>query len=240
MLFAVVDDEPAMLRQISTMLKSIISEAVPDIDLFQDSVSFINSYKTKEYDAFFLDIDMPQKNGFEIAKILNAEQCSVPVIYVTGRDELITQAFRYRPFGFVRKKNIETELEFAVSTILEMIIKPSSNTIFVSEIRDNGGKKHNLTIDDIVYLESHNHNISIHMKNDTIIETRQSLSYFHSHESFKNFVQISSGVLINLIFLESLDDEFAVLSNGEKKYISRRKLKNVRETALKAQRRTLI
>ena len=42
------------------------------------------------------------------------------------------------------------------------------------------------------------------------------------------------------IFLESLDDEFAVLSNGEKKYISRRKLKNVRETALKAQRRTLI
>ena len=239
MLFAVVDDEAVILRQVSSMLKEIISDQNLRIDLFQDSVSFINSYKQKDYDAFFLDIDMPEINGFEIAKILNSENCKVPVIYVTGRDELIIQAFRYRPLGFVRKQNIAQELEFAVSTIIETI-HTSLKTISVSEIRSQGGKTHNLVIDDIVYLESNNHNISVHMKNNRKIIIRQSLSFFQKNDLFKDFIQISSGILINMNHLDNIENENAVLSNGKKMHISRRNLKAVRETSLKLQRRTLI
>lgn len=238
MRFAIVDDDKTIIVQVVELLEKIIKDIKIDVDLFTESSVFLDEYTKKKYTAFLLDIDMPEPNGFKLAEILYDNNSNVPIIYITGRDELIINAFRYKPLGFVRKQNMEYELEFALSTLFEQI-KKLKPTITVTELRLNGGKEYIIVVADISYIESHNHNINIHLMNGKIITTRKSLSDYISHEAFKNFILINSGVLVNLDHIKICDNK-VILPDGNVLYISRRKAQSVREAYLKSQRRVLI
>lgn len=238
MRFAVVDDEPCILSQISDLLKNLMSNTNVIVDCYQNSVSFSERYRLVKYDAYFLDIDMPIIDGFELSQKIIDNNIQTPIIYVTGRDELIIHAFRYHALGFVRKHNLESELKFALTTLLQEINK-SSAVIRVSELRKNGGKEHCIAIEQISYIESENHNTHIHHMNGTIVTVRKTLSYYTELSGFESFILINSGILVNLKHIKICSDK-VVLDDGTVLYISRRKLQAVSEAYLQSQRRLLI
>lgn len=238
MRFAIVDDEKNMISYLLELLKKLIRDKTFEVDSFTDSSLFLKECVKKPYDAFFLDIDMPEPNGFKLAEILHENKSEIPIIYVTGRDELIINAFRYRPLGFIRKQNMESELAFALSTLFEQTEK-TSPTITVTELRSKGGRKHCIIISHIAYIESENHNINIHLTNGDVIIARKSLSEYISHDDFRDFILINSGVFVNLNHVR-INDHKVILSDGNVLYISRRKVQAVREAYMKSQRRILI
>lgn len=181
---------------------------------------------------------MPEPNGFKLAEILRDNKSNIPIIYVTGRDELVINAFRYKPLGFVRKRNMEEELKFALSTLFEHIRK-NSPFITVTELRTLGGKEHRIIISDISYITCEDHNVIIHLLNKNTITARKSLSEFTSNEDFSDFIQINAGAFVNLNYIKVSEDK-VTLSDDTTMYISRRKVQAVREAYLKSQRRVLI
>lgn len=66
------------------------------------------------FDVVFLDVDMPGVNGENVAQYINSSKASIPVIFVTNHDDFVFSSFKYRPFGFLRKSHVDSELEEAV------------------------------------------------------------------------------------------------------------------------------
>lgn len=238
MRFAVVDDEPGILKQIPELIRQFSPNKKIEIDAFSSSSEFLSAYANQKYDALFLDIDMPDMNGFVLAEHLRHLGDLIPIVYITARDDLMIQAFRYKALGFVRKQFIESELPYALSTIINEIRK-DDDMIEVTETRAKGGHTYRLNVSMIMYIQSFRHNVAIHMSNGNEITVRSSLSYFSEHEGFRHFIAISTGIIVNLSLVE-LTEDAVCFSNGEILYISRRKIPSVRTAYLNYIRKVLI
>lgn len=239
MRFAVVDDEPGILKQIPALIKQFISSDVSiETDCFQNPTEFLETYSERKFDALFLDIDMPTMNGFELAEHLRNQKDDVPIVYITVRDDLIIHAFRYKALGFVRKQYIDNELPFAVSTIMTEIRK-SNCMIEVTETRSAGGRSHTISIQQIMYIESIRHNVTIYLTDGRQLAIRSSLTYYTEHEDFEQFVPINSGTIVNLALIELTKDKVR-FQNGIELFISRRKIQSVREAYLNYMKKVLI
>lgn len=99
----VVDDMPDMLAALSIMLKDHFQVfAFPS---GEQTLNFIDS--KQQPDAFLLDIDMPDMDGFELAKRIRSRAAyeNTPIIFLTGssRKDALSQSLIYSPKAFIVK-----------------------------------------------------------------------------------------------------------------------------------------
>ncbi|MCQ2497258.1 MAG: response regulator [Lachnospiraceae bacterium] len=97
-----VDDERLMLNA----LENAIKEAVPDAELcsFRKGSEALNFAKENLIDIAFLDIRMRGMDGLELARELLALYPKLNVIFCTGYDDYISEAFReVRCNGYIMK-----------------------------------------------------------------------------------------------------------------------------------------
>lgn len=236
--FAIVDDEEAVLCQIPAMIDKLSKHAQIQCDCFSDAQSFLIKYASQKYDALFLDIDMPEITGFDLIQHLRYCGDLIPIVYITGRDDLITRAFRYKALGFVRKQLLEKELSYALSTVLSELQK-DDKLITVKKIISEGGGIETIRISEITFLETSRHNIIIHLLSDKKMTIRNLLSVYSDAPEFEHFVLISAGILVNLAHITLKADKI-VFRDGEELLISRRRIKAVREAYLEFRRKVLI
>lgn len=238
MRFAVVDDESYVLEQLPQLIRGLMQGMNIEIECFHSGSELLTAYNTQKFDALFLDIDMPEVSGFDLAEQLRLQYDNIPIVYVTGRDDLITTAFRYKPIGFVRKQRIDIELPFAVTSILSELSRKKSS-VTVTEIRSAGGKTHTVLISNIIYIESSKHYLYIHLTDETQLTVRGMLSDYLNQSGFENFVQINSGIIVNLEHTNLSKDQ-VILDDSSVLFISRRKLAEVKKAYLKYVKKVLI
>ena len=89
----VVEDDRASLELMTEVLRSLEAEIHPISDS-QEAAVLVNREK---FDGVFLDLEMPNLNGFALAQKVRTSSWnrSTPIVIVTGRDERDTmhQAF---------------------------------------------------------------------------------------------------------------------------------------------------
>lgn len=176
---------------------------------------------------------MPNKSGFDISQHLRETEVELPIVYITNRDDLMQKAFQYKVLGFVRKNRLDEELPYAIESVLHEI-QANTKTIMVVSAQ----KKYNLKINDIMYIESENHNVNIHLNNQVnSIQVRETLNAYIENIGFKKFVQVSSSCIVNYEYIFSIEKDYVVLRNEEILYISRRRVKLVKEKFLYLSRR---
>ena len=237
---AIVDDVPEVLEQILNAVKSIMSQDDHSFYPFSKATDFIKAIDEISFDAAFLDIDMPDINGFQLSERIKDSEKNILIIYVTGHENLVIQSFRYKPIGFVRKAHLKDELPFAVSTLLSEFNKDGS-FVQIRETRSNGGTVHQLPISKICTLESmkQKHLVEFTLKDSRKITTRGTLTEFSEMSEFNKFILINSGILANMELFDIVNDS-AVFPNGQIIKISRRKKELVIQEQQKIKRRLLI
>ena len=82
--FAICDDEPFMVQEISNHLSQYLSERAISsyhVNSFSNGRFLLDS--DYDFDMIFLDIQMEQPNGMETAKILRQRKNHSLVVFVT-------------------------------------------------------------------------------------------------------------------------------------------------------------
>ena len=108
-----VDDEQIALEQ----LVDAIREAAPQAELhsFQKPREMLAYAKENPCDVAFLDVEMGSITGIEAAKQLKQWKPDINIIFVTGYDKYMADAFKLRVSGYVAKpaavQDIREELE---------------------------------------------------------------------------------------------------------------------------------
>lgn len=79
-----VEDEKRMAQALCEILR----QEKYDVDHFADGLDGLYALQTKGYDLAILDVMLPHKNGFEIAKQARKEGVLTPILMLTAKSEL--------------------------------------------------------------------------------------------------------------------------------------------------------
>ena len=239
---AVVDDQTEAISGILSVFQQWQTENHInfEIDTYTDTDVFCNAIFDKKYQALFLDLDMPKQSGFDISQSLRELGNNTPIVYITNRDDLMQKAFQYKVLGFVRKDKIQEELPFAISCVVQEIQKKNSHVMIFAAHRQKK-EYYNLPVSDILYIESENHQTKIYTvnKKDAII-TRDTLRSYLEKEEFQGFIPISVSCIVNIEHIFSIEKDTLRLDNEKFLFISRRKIKSVKEMFQQKTRRYII
>jgi two-component system LytT family response regulator len=114
----IVDDEPLARERVKRFLRD--ETDIQIIGECGNGAEAIASIKREKPDLVFLDIQMPEKNGFEVIRSLDAKVVPA-VIFVTAYDQYAIQAFDVHALDYLLKPFNRERLHRAVERAREQI-----------------------------------------------------------------------------------------------------------------------
>lgn len=209
--FAVCDDEPLILGQLKKELELAFSlpgsERGAEVDAFSRVSEFLSSCAKKEYDTFFLDIDMPQKNGIELAGELKAAYPQTPIVFISGREEFVFDSFRVHPFAFVRKRKLREDL---ADTARDLIRLSGEGQL---TLEDDLGVRFVVNKEDLLYLEAMDKYVLVAAGEEKLL--RCSLKKLESQLPEKEFLRCHKSFVVHVPKISSVRHDHVTLVNGK-------------------------
>jgi len=148
-----VDDERLARVELSALLQevggcTIVGEAANA----EEAVKLTTSLKP---DVLFLDINMPQTDGFELLKLLEAPPI---VVFVTAYDEFAVQAFSVQAYDYLLKPVRPERLAATIARLQEQLAASPDERIFLPHA--NGGRF--VALSEIVLVRAYDHYVRIY------------------------------------------------------------------------------
>ena len=185
------------------------------LDYFSDPKLVIPHLETHDVDIMFLDISMPEIDGFEIAKFVAENDLDTLLIFVSNLEDRVFSSFKYRPFRFIRKSNYEKELYVSIrDAVYELSLR--HRCITVSKYNETTPIK----ISRIIYAEKEprTNYVVIHcLGADHRI--RASITELKNIIDDYRFIMPSSSALINMEYVLRISNHTVFLDGGYKYYI---------------------
>lgn len=229
---AVVDDEPLFLGAFREILEKEVQKQklnYSNIGSFESGTEFLRHID--EYDVIFLDVEMPGVSGKDVAMQVMENENMPLVIFVTNYDDFVFSSFKYKPFGFIRKRYINNELPDVVKEISDYFWKNNCFYTF-----NYSGKLTSVNQRDIVFFEVYGHEIYINTPYRQYI-INEPLSKIEKKVSEKKFVKTHKSYLVNTEYIYSVEKDSVILNSGKSLPLSRHRISEVKEKMITAHRR---
>lgn len=107
-----VDDDPAIRRAVGFVLKTSGFE----VKAYESGVAFLREVRHAEPGCILLDIRMPDRDGLEVQRDLNAMGVDMPVVMLTGHGDVAAavQAMKEGAVDFLEKPSDKADLLRAI------------------------------------------------------------------------------------------------------------------------------
>jgi len=232
-----IDDEPNAIKslewEIGNYCKNV--KIVASLTNAKDAILYL---KENKVDCVFLDIEMPDMDGFQFLELFPKR--SFAVVITTAFDQYAIKAIKesaidyllkpidsddlVKCFEKIEKQKNKVSLNEKLENSLEKLIQStvlSQKKISVS----TDGKMIFLNPDDIIYCESDGNYCTIYLENKEKILLTQKLKFMEEKLSQFQFFRIHNSYLINLNKVKEFHktEEYVVLSNMMKIPVSRQK-----------------
>lgn len=223
---AVVDDEKTDLVYIEKKIKQQfeLRNIACSCTSFTDAVQALNENMRDPFHAIFLDIDMPQLSGLDMAEKINALSAKTLIIFVTNHDELVYKAFRFKAIGFIRKRFFDEEADEMIDILLSEIQRNS----FVLKFKDSHSII-KINLSEVLFIKSDDHYVEFYFADDKKECIRQNLNDVRSRVEHYGFLQVHSRYLVNCKYVYSIEQKTVVLTNGIQLPLSRSRSTEVKE-----------
>ncbi|MDO9000701.1 MAG: LytTR family DNA-binding domain-containing protein [Bacteroidota bacterium] len=203
----IIDDEQ---KGINT-LKILIAKHIDAVKIVAESISastgiiHIENYKP---DIVFLDINMPEMNGFELLEKLSWKGFNL--IFTTAHQEFGLKAIKNNAVDYLLKPIDYRDLQFAINKIKNNLEKNKIDyTALLNTINQPQKKKiiinskfgiESVDANQIIFLESKSNYTLIWLSNYKTILTSKTLKEFELQLSAPemNFMRVHNSFLINL------------------------------------------
>jgi two-component system LytT family response regulator len=204
----IVDDDLQSRELIHSFCKTYSNNKIQVLDLCNSVDTAIISIKKNEPDLVFLDIDMPEKNGFELVKYFS--KIDFEIVFVTGHANQFTKAIEISALNYLMKpinplniksivERFENKMELADKInrieVLKSNLKSDNKSIVFP---NNDGFKVAL-VSDIISCETENGNgkCKIETLKETIVATK-SLKEMLQLLPETIFLKVSGSAIINI------------------------------------------
>lgn len=148
------------------------------------------------FDLVFLDIQMPELNGIELAKELKNRNNKVIFFFVTNFDEYLDEAMDLRIFRFFEKPFNVKRLYSSLDRAMEYI-----DESYVDLFLYNNGEHQKILVDNIVYIKRENRKVILTTNSGNEYITKESLEHWTEKLPNTFFYLVHKGFLVNLHYI---------------------------------------
>lgn len=242
----IVDDEKAALDELKFMLSAYQEISVEGT--FTEPRKALEAILINEIDVVFLDISMPEIDGFTLAEALLKLKNPPLIVFATAYDEYAINAFEINAVDYLLKPVHEERLNQTIQRIREkmknnMAMQNEVNTMLKSRYTEKKSSRLPLWKNDRIYLIKPEEisyctcsggDTLIYTDNEEFIST-DSLNHFDEILRPYNFFRCHRSFLIHLDDIKEIipwfNNTYAVKMHNSKEPIpiSRRKAKEFKE-----------
>ena len=230
----IVDDETSGIEVLEYTLQRHCKD-VEVIKSFTSSLEAAEAIPLLQPDVLFVDVEMPQMNGFELVEKLS--KLKIQIIFTTAYNEFALKAFRVSALDYLLKPIDVDELKSAVNKLksLKREENPAMDALLEYMKTQQQVKKISIPTDkgivfieisQVLYCTSDGPYTTFQLDGGASIISSKSLGEYEQQLSDKGFYRIHNSSLINVQHLKKFirqDGGYVEMSNGEHLTVSRRK-----------------
>jgi two-component system LytT family response regulator len=199
----VVDDESLARRNLTLLLSRD-----PDIGPVAECASgleAIEEIRKSKPDLVFLDVQMPEYDGFDVLELLGSDQPPV-IIFVTAYDEYALRAFEAGALDYLLKPFDDARFGRALNRAKDKLAHylPSQPRAAERLVVRSQGQVLFVSIADIDWIEAAGYYACLHVGGDTHI-LRRSLSELEQDLGDEKFIRIHRSIVVNLERIHGLE-----------------------------------
>lgn len=168
-------------------------------------------------DLVFMDIQMPGINGFEAAEFLRQRDERTPLVFVTTLASQAVRGYEYDALAYLVKPVPYEALARCMARALRVMRRNATSSVV---IKMRSGVRA-IDVAQIVYVELEGHDLVYHLASGEKIQVRGSLAKAEEELPTSDFVRASSGLIVGLAHVRSVQGDEMRLSTGETCYLSR-------------------
>ncbi len=225
---AVCDDEKYYREKITELLKEELEKReLQDyvIEEYGTGTELLSENHFLVHDIIFLDINMPEVNGIEIAEQIRKKRPRVVLVFITAFVDYALEGYKTEAIRFLLKDILEQSFPECI----EAIIRKLSLQAFKVKCNGKEGEQE-IPVDRICYIESMAHKLLFHMAG---VEAQQYSAYDkldHMEEMLAGygFLRIHKSYLVNIKCVEEIARYAVRLKNGRQLPIPRGKYQQVK------------
>ena len=230
----IVDDEPLARRRIRNLLAE--AEGVEVVAQCANGETAIQAIEESPPDLLFLDIQMPEVDGFDVLQAVGVGRVPV-VIFVTAYDQFALRAFEAHALDYLLKPFDDERFEAALRRARGRIHQRQGADLdprlraLLEEVRGGRGYLQRLVVptghrsifirtEEIDWLEAERNYIRLHVRGRTHL-LRENLSRIEAALDPARFCRIHRSTIVNIDRIQAVESLFrgeylVVLHDGTK------------------------
>lgn len=229
----ICDDDSSLLLKIEDNVRDFFAAKDIKVKIHTfTSAGQISDYLLSSCDIALLDVDFEQQayNGMDIARRIREFRKDTLIIFITNFIEYAPAGYEVQAFRYILKRELQSEFV----PYLQQAIEQLQSTREQIKIQANG-EIIDIAVDDILYFEVQQHNVTVHVKKDAtgkqtkVYNIYGSLSNLEQQLEKQGFLRIHKSYMVNMRHLSKFQCREAVLDNGiklrvgEKSYAEKKK-----------------
>lgn len=171
----------------------------------------------KSLDILFLDIEMPEYNGLDVAEEIRREDSNVRIVFLTSHREYIQKAFVVRAYRYLYKPYKKSEIMKVLDDCKRELRAAAG--IYI----EGKNEKQFLRFCDILYMEALGDGVAVYLK-DNYIVTRKTLKNWIEILP-EDFYQCHKSYIVNMFYITTITNTGVVLRKEKEIPVSVRKRK---------------
>lgn len=208
-----VDDEPLALKLVETFI-----EQTPFLELISscdNAVEAMSVIREKQPDLVFLDINMPNLTGMELARLLQEQPGSLPkIVFTTAYNHYAIEGYRVNAVDYLLKPFSYEEFLRAANKVLQLTEETSNDNLQTNPEDDFIFLKVEyqwvkVNLKDILYIESLKDYVKVHLENSD-----KALMSLISLKALEEKLPSSKFMRMNRSFIVSLEKISAISKNS--------------------------
>lgn len=208
-------DDVALERE---MLYLLLNETAKEQRIYQFASGEELLASKQIFDLVFLDIYMSGMTGMETARRLQQKSSRTLIVFLTSSPDFAVESYEVHAFDYILKPLQPQRL----AEIWERFIsRPKQNNDFLILNSSAGTEK--LPYEQIEYLESDRHYVTIHMADNSELRVQGRLDSFEQELDDSRFLRCHKSFLINLSLTQAMGDSFLMQSGKHVAYRKREK-----------------
>ena len=211
---AILDDNKTALMISTSAVEAFLKEKNAEYQLFSFSnpLNFLASAKEEKFDLSFLDIDMPEMNGLEVADQLSEIAKNGQIIFLSQREDLVFECLKFHPFGFIRKSKLIDDFSLMMNQYYQTISNAESDETKIDFVDKT--KTVSFKIKEIVYIEGDRNYQKVVLKDKSSQNIRVAMGQLEEKLREHGFIRIHKGYLLNYLYIRSIATDEVYLTTG--------------------------
>lgn len=192
------------------------------------SVTEVSAADLRAYDAVFLDVELPGKDGFAFAQELRDAGCSASIVFVTNHSELSLKGYTVHAQDYVIKPVEQERIDGAMGYIVKNCRLRERRSIVLQR---GISQQDRYFLSEILYVEASNHSsiVCTYDKTQSYAITFAQMEKLLPEEDFK---KCHRGYIVNLHAVKGLRRNTITLVDGREILVSMTYFQSVKDALI--------